>query len=92
MSLFPDYLEAIAMPATADQAPCSDFDAFIRDCFVEALSEQVPDMLNGFIITTSFGSINIDAEFAEAFRNLAADVLQYQLNQIVANQTTRIEL
>ncbi|MDD2467316.1 MAG: hypothetical protein PHI97_25300, partial [Desulfobulbus sp.] len=58
----------------------------------QALSEQVPDMLNGFIITTSFGSINIDAEFAEAFRNLAADVLQYQLNQIVANQTTRIEL
>ena len=57
-----------------------------------ALAEQVPDMLNGFIITTNFGSINIDAEFAEAFRNLAADVLQYQLNRVTANQTTRIEL
>ena len=56
-----------------------------------ALAEQVPDMLNGFVITTNFGSINIEPEFAEAFRNLAADVLQYQLNRTIANQTTRVE-
>lgn len=58
----------------------------------KALSEQVPDMMNGFIITTSFGDINIDPEFAEAFRNLAADVLQYQLNQLTAKHTTRVEI
>ena len=40
----------------------------------QALAEQVPDMLNGFIITTNFGSINIEPEFAEAFRNLAAEI------------------
>ena len=57
----------------------------------QALAEQVPDMLNGFIITTNFGSINIEPEFAEAFRNLAADVLQYQLNRTIANQTKRVE-
>ena len=56
-----------------------------------ALAEQVPDMLNGFITTTNFGSINIEPEYAEAFRNLAADVLQYRLNRTIANQTTRVE-
>jgi len=56
-----------------------------------ALAEQVPDMLNGFVITTNFGSINIEPEFAEAFRNLAADILQYQLNLITANHITRVE-
>jgi hypothetical protein len=56
-----------------------------------ALAEQVPDMLNGFIITTNFGSINIEPEYAEAFRNLAADVLQYQLNRITASHITRVE-
>ncbi len=45
-----------------------------------ALSKQVPDMLRGFTIHTNYGDIEIEPEFAEAFRNLAADVLQYQLN------------
>ena len=57
----------------------------------QSLAEQVPDMLNGFIITTNFGNINIDPEFAEVFRNLAADVLQYQLNQHTANNL-RLEI
>jgi len=56
-----------------------------------ALAQQVPDMMNGFIIKTNSGNINIDSEFAEAFRNLAADVLQYRLNRTIANQTTRVE-
>lgn len=56
-----------------------------------ALAQQVPDMMNDFIIKTNFGNINIDSEFAEAFRNLAADVLQYLLNRTIANQTTRVE-
>ena len=45
-----------------------------------ALSKQVPDMLRGFTIHTNYGDIEIEPEYAEAFRNLAADVLQYQLN------------
>jgi hypothetical protein len=61
------------------------------DTLKTALAEQVPDMINGFVITTNFGSINIEPEFAEAFRNLAADVLQYQLNRTIANQTKRVE-
>jgi len=50
-----------------------------------SLSKRVPDMLRGFSITTCYGEININPEFAEAFRNLAADVLQYQLN-LLKNQ------
>ncbi len=51
-----------------------------------ALSKQVPDMMRGFTIHTNYGDIEIDAEFAEAFRDLAADVLQYQLNLANNNQ------
>lgn len=47
-----------------------------------ALSKQVPDMTRGFTIHTNYGEIEIEPEFAEAFRNLAADVLQYQLNKL----------
>lgn len=47
-----------------------------------ALSKQVPDMLRGFTIHTNYGDIEIGPEYAEAFRNLAADVLQYQLNML----------
>ncbi len=51
-----------------------------------ALSKQVPDMMRGFTIHTNYGDIEIDPEFAEAFHNLAADVLQYQLNLANINQ------
>jgi len=45
-----------------------------------SLAKRVPAMIRGFAITTNYGEIEIEPEFAEAFRNLAADVLQYQLN------------
>lgn len=46
-----------------------------------SLDKRIPDMLRGFTITTCYGEINIDPEYAEAFRNLAFEVLQYQLNR-----------
>lgn len=48
-----------------------------------ALQSQIPDMIHGFTITTTCGEFDIDAEFAESFRNIAADVLQYQLNKLI---------
>jgi len=45
-----------------------------------SLVRRVPEMMRGFSITTNYGEIVIEPEFAEAFRNLAADTLQYQLN------------
>lgn len=47
-----------------------------------ALNAQIPDMIHGFTITTTYGEFAIDAEFSESFRNIAADVLQYQLNKL----------
>lgn len=47
-----------------------------------ALSHQVPDMTRGFTIHTNYGDIDIDPDFAESFRNLTADVLQFQLNRL----------
>jgi len=47
-----------------------------------SLAKRVPDMMRGFIIKTNYGEIYIDPEYAEAFRNLAADVLQYKLNKL----------
>lgn len=47
-----------------------------------ALNAQIPDMIHGFTISTSYGEFIIDPEFSEAFRNLAADVLQFQLNKL----------
>ncbi len=52
-----------------------------------ALSKQVPDMSRGFTITTCYGEINIDPEYAEPFRNLAFEVLQYQLNRHMTRST-----
>lgn len=57
-----------------------------------SLDKRVPDMLRGFTITTCYGEINIEPEFAEAFRNLAADVLQYQLNMAMNDQTEKADL
>jgi hypothetical protein len=48
----------------------------------QALKYHVPDMILGFTIVTQFGEIKIEPEFSEAFRNLAADVLQYRLNKL----------
>lgn len=48
-----------------------------------SLNAHVPDMDRGFTITTNYGEFTIDAEFAEAFQKLAADVLQYQLNKLI---------
>ncbi|WP_373693268.1 DUF6444 domain-containing protein [Desulfobulbus sp.] len=47
------------------------------------LAKRVPRMMRGFTITTNCGDIHIDPQFAEAFRNLATDVLQYQLNRLI---------
>jgi len=48
-----------------------------------SLAKRVPRMMRGFTITTNCGDIYIDPQFAESFRNLAADVLQYQLNRLI---------
>lgn len=45
-----------------------------------SLAKRVRDMERGFHIQTNYGPIFIGPEYAEAFRNLTADVLQYQLN------------
>ena len=48
-----------------------------------SLAQRVPDMKRGFSITTCYGEINIDPEFAEEFRSLATKVLKKQLNQLI---------
>lgn len=50
------------------------------DALRQRLTDCVPDMLHGFTITTLHGVIEIEPGYAEAFRNLTADVLQYKLN------------
>jgi len=47
-----------------------------------ALTRQVPDMMSGFTIHTNYGDIQIGSDYAEAFRNLTADILQYELNKL----------
>nr|WP_321467143.1 hypothetical protein [uncultured Desulfobulbus sp.] len=70
MSIIPHSYQESTMPHTTTETQKLKY----------ALSKQVPDMLRGFTIHTNYGDIEIEPEFAEAFRNLAADVLQYQLN------------
>lgn len=48
-----------------------------------SLAKRVPNMMGGFMIQTMYGDILIDPPLAEAFRNLAADVLQNQLNKLI---------
>jgi hypothetical protein len=48
-----------------------------------SIAKRVPRMMRGFTITTNCGDIHIDPEFAEAFRNLATDILQDKLNRLI---------
>lgn len=51
------------------------------------LENCVPEMANGFIISTIHGDFYISKEYAEPFRNLAYEVLQYQLNRHMTRST-----
>ncbi|MDD2467125.1 MAG: hypothetical protein PHI97_24310 [Desulfobulbus sp.] len=68
------------MPATAAQK--DPVQETIED-LQYSLAKRVPRMMRGFTITTNCGDIHIDPEFSEAFRNLAADVLRYELNKLI---------
>lgn len=80
------------MPITSPSLPDLDSNQVAIAELRYSLAKRIPDMLRGFTITTCYGEINIEPEFAEAFRNLAADVLQYQLNMAMNDQTEKADL
>lgn len=51
-----------------------------------ALAKQVPDMENGFTISTDYGFIRIDAEDAIAFARLAGVLLTKKLAALTATK------
>lgn len=57
---------------------------FEQEILDYALAKQVPDMENGFTISTSYGFIRIDAEDALAFARLASELLTKKLTALAA--------
>lgn len=75
-------MPTIAAKETTMQTLCLSVDELTIEKLKYALSCQVPDMMSGFTIHTNYGDIQIGSDYAEAFRNLTADILQYELNKL----------